>query len=95
MIICCTLEIQEENIVIINLHFVWWAIIFSKVAQISFSEVEKPFLVEPVESDKNKVIHFLPYSQTLAKSAGLSISGAKSILKSQVWTALNHPGVVI
>ena len=49
-----------------------------------FSEVENHFLVDQVESDKNKVTHFLPYSQIRAKSAGLSISGAKSILKSQV-----------
>lgn len=57
---------------------------FSRVAPICFSEVEKPFLVEPVESDKNNVTHFLPYSPILERSAGLSISGAKSILKSPV-----------
>jgi hypothetical protein len=41
-------------------------------------------LVDQVESDKRRVIHLLQYSQILAKSAGLSISGAKSILKSHV-----------
>jgi ribosomal protein L14E/L6E/L27E len=54
------------------------------VSHTSFSLIEDPFLVEPVESDKNKLIHLSPISPILAKSAGLSISGVKSILKSQV-----------
>jgi hypothetical protein len=59
-------------------------IIFSRFSQITLSEVENHFLIDPVESDKSKFTHLLQISQIRAKSAGLSIAGVKSILKSQV-----------
>jgi len=93
LISCWTLDIQEEKVAIINLHFVWFNNIFSSDSQISFSDLENHFLIDQVESDISKVIHLLPISQILDKSAGLSIAGVKSILKSQVCTIRAPPGV--
>jgi hypothetical protein len=67
--------------------------IFSNDSQMSFSDFENHFLIDQVESDINKVIHLLHNSQILHKSAGLSIAGVKSILKSQVCIIFAQPGV--
>lgn len=77
----------------ISLPLWWWAIICSKVSPISFSDVENHFLIDPVESESKRVIPLFPISSILHKSAGLSIAGVKSILKSPVWTILAHLGV--
>ncbi|MDR1944678.1 MAG: hypothetical protein LBQ59_00920 [Candidatus Peribacteria bacterium] len=58
--------------------------IFSNSSQTFFSLIENHFLIEPVESDNKREIHLAQISLILSKSAGASIVGVKSILKSQV-----------
>jgi hypothetical protein len=58
--------------------------IFSNSSQTFFSLIENHFLIAPVESDNKREIPLFQISLILSKSAGESIVGVKSILKSQV-----------
>ena len=89
---CWILEIHEEKAAIISLHLWCSETIVSNASQTFFSLIEYHFLVEPVESDKNIVIHVFQILWILSKSAGSSISGVWSILKSQVCINLVHVG---
>jgi hypothetical protein len=56
--------------------------ILSKFSQIIFSETECPGLFALVDSHKYILTHSCPILEIFHKSAGLSIAGVKSILKS-------------
>lgn len=67
-----------------SLHPVCSFTIFSRVSPTSFSLIENPFVVEPVESERRSVTPLFQISSYLSKSAGLSSLGVWSILKSPV-----------
>ena len=66
----------------------------SRLSQIVFSEGVRPGLIAFVDSHKSTLTHSCHSLAIFAISAGLSIAGVKSILKSHVNT-INHFGECI
>ena len=72
---CCTREIHEENAAIISRHFLCFDTISSSASPTFFSLIENPFRVEPVESDRKRVIPRFQMASILSKFAGSSSFG--------------------
>jgi hypothetical protein len=90
---CIILPTFEAKVASIILHSIF-LIVFSKFSQISFSLLG--FHLEAVHrlSQIYNFTHSLPILAILLKSAGLSIAGEKSTLKSAVLN-ISHFGVCI
>jgi hypothetical protein len=81
----------EANVAMSILFFVFW-INSSKFSQICFSETDRHFLLAQSESQIYSFTHSAQILAIFAKSAGLSIAGVWSILKSAE-SKINHFGV--
>jgi hypothetical protein len=82
-IICAILQINELNVAIISLVSASF-ITFSKASQICFSDGVLHGFEAFVLSENKSLTPSCHILAILARSAGLSIAGLKSILKSQV-----------
>jgi hypothetical protein len=85
--------IFDAKVAISILDFVFW-INSSKFSQICFSDTDRHFLFAHKESQIYNFTHSAQILAILAKSAGLSIAGVWSILKSAE-SKINHFGVWI